>query len=34
MIHFHHQTTFQTLPSSTVVTHTGTQDISFTRTGK
>jgi len=32
MIHFHHHTTFQILPSSTVVTHIGTEKISFTRT--
>jgi len=32
MIHFHHQTTFQTLPFSTVVTHIGIEVMSFTRT--
>lgn len=32
MIHFHHKTTFQALPSSIVLTHIGTEEISFTRT--
>jgi hypothetical protein len=32
MIHFRHQSTFQTLPSSTAVTHIGTEEISFTTT--
>jgi len=32
MIHFHHQTTFQVLPSIAILTHSETKEISFTNT--